>query len=156
MVKTMRAMEVVANCLAMGDETVKRGTRLFDCGHKMQSFLIVQLAKMESASRYLVGRVMVLSFHKTQLQGYVKRSYSIKLFGLYVNNHAGLVGITYNMKHSDQLFGKYERGRAGGSAAAGWRDGRSGERCENFPSLLYLKKSVIYLTCFMENHAREL
>jgi len=54
----MRAMDVVANCLAMGDETVKRGTRLFDWGHRMQSLLIVQLAKMESASRYFAGRVI--------------------------------------------------------------------------------------------------
>ena len=59
------------------------------------------------------------------------------------------------MKHSDQLFGKCERGKEGGSEAAGWRAGRSSGESENFPPLLYLKKSFIYLTCFMENHARE-
>jgi hypothetical protein len=98
---------------------------------------------------------MVLSFHKTLSQGYVKRSYSIKLFGPQASNHAGLMGITYNMKHSEAIFGKYERGRARRSAGALGRGGRRWERDENFPSLLYLKKSFIYLTCFMENHARE-
>jgi hypothetical protein len=50
------------------------------------------------------------------------RSYSIKLFGAIVNNHAGLACLTYNIKHSEELFGKCERRRAGGSEEERGRD----------------------------------
>jgi len=52
MVNRIRATEVVANCWASGDCAVSMGDGLFDpLRHTMQSFLIKQLEKSESASR---------------------------------------------------------------------------------------------------------
>lgn len=139
MVKTIRATDVVANCLAMGDVAVKRGTLLFDWGQRIQSLRIVQLAKMESASRYLAGLVICYPFHKTTRLCYVKRSYYMICFARFVNNHAGLACITYNIKHGYPIFGKCERGGARGSEE---ETKPEGVKEKNLPSLSISKKYI--------------